>query len=421
VPDRSSPGFAITVIATNPEPRIQGGGDIGLLGQVLDRMTNVSPRVVSFKFIDDEEKHDVLKLVVDNTDLYFFDHPAWVAGNLVQFFFGYPGAIFPGANQSKLMVVDSVRGFHKLTITCVEQTSLANEPVCVLHEDTTRAAIVEKLVAEGAFPGVVRAEIGSRDELEAEGLQTFSQSRQTDWQFIQRLAEKVGFEVYVEGEVLYFARRQLGGRPVRSYEYFYGEGLLIAFDIKEHRVTDRARETTVAGRDPIARERVEATGSNSTTTRDTMGNQSTLIADRGGGLQKAPAGSALVTTPATNQSSVTQEANTHFRRTEQGEVEATARIIGDPLLPAKSVIEIVGISQQFSGKYYIKRVMHEITRRSGYVCKLDLLKNALTNSPSSGDLSLDPTRANENTQGISKDPRLVLVPNRTGGLDQREQ
>ena len=145
--DTTSPSFIVSVISVRPEIRIQGTNDPNALGQVLDRMTDLSERVVSFTFEDHEKKHDVLKLVVDNHDLYFFDHPAWVKGNLVRFRFGYPGRIF----GPRLAVIDSVRGFLKLTITCTEQTSMSNTAQCRTFTNKTRVEVVRELVALGAF------------------------------------------------------------------------------------------------------------------------------------------------------------------------------------------------------------------------------------------------------------------------------
>jgi len=403
--DISSPGFVVTVIATNPVLRIKGKTDPNALGQVLERMTDVTERVVSFTYEDAEKEQDILKLQLDNSDLYFLEHPAWVKGNVVKFVFGYPGRIF----GPRFAVVDSVRGFLTLDINCVEDASLSNKAKCRKFEKMTRTEVVSTLVTERAFGKNVSVFRYQKSPADDEGKKDWQQARQSNWNFVQRLAEKVGYEVYVEGAELVFLPRRLDRRPDRRYEYFYGVGDLLDFTIKEWRVADRASETRVAGRDPVAKKNIESTGSNENTARSTTGNQNSLQITRGaGGTLDTVSGSQVHTTPETNQTAVTNEANTHFNRQEQGEVKASAKIIGDPLLAAKSMIEIVGISAQLSGKYYVTKHIHEISRSSGYTGKLELLKNATTSTPTSQPPTLDQSKANENRKPVADDRKLVI-------------
>lgn len=408
--DRSSPGFIVSVISTAPELRIQGRPDERTLGQVLDRMTDVSERVLEFEYEDAEREHDVLKLKVDNSDLYFFDHPAWMKGNLVRFVFGYPGRVF----GPRYAVVDSMRGFLTLEITCVEEAGLSNEAKTRLFENMTRAEVVRQLVTEGVFQGVINVAI-DETSLASEGPQDWQQSKQTDWQFLQRLAEKPGFEVFIEHDTLHFHKRLLNRAPIRRYDYFYGAGELVAFDISEYRTADRAGEVDVEGRDPIEREDLGSTGSNENTQRDTLGNQNTTVIER---LRsgKLLIGKKIVTTPSTNKATVQAEADAHFRLSEQQEVEATATIIGDPLLPAKSVVEIQGISRTLSGNYYVTKHVHRINASEGYRGELHLLKNAMTAMPTSEPPTLDPAKAKENRQKPAAEPRLRFIRNEDTGV-----
>ncbi len=412
--DVSSPGFVVSVIATNPEIRIEGKTDPKTLGKILDRMTDVTERVISFTYEDDEKEHDVLKLTVDNSDLYFFDHPAWVKGNLVKFLFGYPGRLF----GPKYHVVDSVRGFHTLTITCVEDAALANKaktrrwffPVGVILQQLVFSeqafGQLTGLVVDGSLPGNVV---------------DVMQSKQTDWQFVQKLGEMFGGrEVFISDNAFHFVTRQFGQRPRRSYEYWYGEGNVLSFDIKEWRTTDRPAETTVCGRDPLTRKTLRSTGSNTETERTSLGNQNSvsITADKAGALQRAPAGSTINTTAKTSQAEVKTEADARYRRQEQGEIKASMTIIGDPELPAKSVIKVAGISRQLSGLFYVQKITHKIDR-SGYESDLELLRNAVTAMPTTTPPTVDKIKAKENTKEPTGDRRPVIATDRAGNLINR--
>ena len=115
--DASSPGFVIKVSTGTNEARIKGKADPKTKGKDLEGMDDVTSRVLSFTFEDCEEEHDVLRLRVDNSDFHFFEHPAWVKGNRVEFFFGYPNRV----SQPRRAIVDNMRGFLALEITCVEE------------------------------------------------------------------------------------------------------------------------------------------------------------------------------------------------------------------------------------------------------------------------------------------------------------
>lgn len=419
--DDTSPGFVVSVISSKPVPILASPqGPASPLGQVLDRMTDVTSRVEAFTFEDSEREADVLKLQVDNADFYFFEHPAWVKGNLVRFFFGYPGRIF----GPRVHVIDSVRGALKLDVTCVEMSSLSNVARTRLHKNKRRIEIVIDMVREGSFPGVINYDVDA-SSLVAEPPRDWQQAGQTDLQFLQRLAEKPGYEAYVEGDTLHFHPRRLGVRQVRRLEYFYGEGDFLDFNVKEWRATDQVGEAAVASRDPVERADRSSTGSDATTKRDVLGDKNSRVikANRAGSLhveeaETKVAGKTVTTSPEPSQHSVSQEADSRYRLGEQAEIEMGVKIIGDPFMAAKQVIELAGISPQLSGKYYIERATHKISR-SGYVTDLDVIRNALTQSPIPDAETLDPINAVSNEKTIPTDPRLSVVADpETGTLNQ---
>ena len=428
--DISSPGFVVSVLTNTNELRLTGRSDPQVLAKALDGMVDVTERVLSFTYEDSERDLDVLKLRVDNHDLYFLEHPAWVKGNLVKFAFGYPTRMF-GVRPSRFAVVDSMKGFKELTITCIEEAALANAAETRLFKNKTRLDVIRQMINEGRFPGVriiqtditlLEGEVFKRD---------WQQARQTDLQFLYRLAEPIGFEAYIEGNILFFLPRRIGSAPARKFTYFHGDGDLLDFNVTEWGVTSRPAQTVSRGRDPFERVNREGCGSDSTTRRDTLGNQSSSNlspvkrpgsgnvpsgASQAGGVSGILGGRSVNTSPNFSQADLTNEANGRFRRQEQNEVKATATIVGDPLLKAKTVIEIDGISSQLSGKWYIESHTHSLAGgSSGYTGKLKLLKNALAKIPTQDPPSLDPSKANENTKKVQNRRARVIQVSPTDG------
>jgi len=69
--------------------------------------------------------------------------------------------------------------------------------------------------------------------------------------------------------------------------------------------------------------------------------------------------------------------------------EASAEILGDPDLESAKVITILNVSKRYSGNYYISCVTHEVVPESGYLCYLDLMRNALTKTGDEGPNKID--------------------------------
>lgn len=410
----ASGGFVVKVIANAPDRRVPGDVDPKTLGQVLEAASeDFTTRILSFEYEDSEAEHDVLRLTVDNHDLFFFDHPAFTKGNVVKFFFGYPGKVF----GPRYAVVDNTRGRDELVVTCLEEAAFANQARTKLWPSMTRAEVVRKIVASGAFQGVTNVDIDA-SSIASEGPREWSQARQTDWQFLLHLAEDPGFEVFVEGDVLHFHPRRLSRAPARKFTWFYGLGELLDWSIDEWRTADRAAEVEVAAWDPTQREARSSTGSDSTTERSTLGNQNSLVWTR---LRSGElvAGKKVLTTAETDPANVKQIADAHYRLGEQGEVKITAAIQGDPLLRAKQVVELAGISRALSGNYYVTKHQHRIDGE-GYVGTLHLIKNAMTALPSSDPPTLDPAKADENRQHTPQDPRKLIVRGSAGELFIRD-
>lgn len=407
--DVASPSFKIELIGRRNEVRIQGRGDPESGGQAL-LLKDQSERVTDLVFEDAEREHDVLKLTVDNRDLSFFDDPAWQKGNLLRVGFGYPGSYF----GPRLFVVDNMVGFRTLQITLSQvgppQSNVAREKLW----KGTRLSIVQELVRDGAFPGVHY--LVSQTPRETEVAREWTQARQTDWQFLKRLAEEVGYEAYVEGDTLHFHERALDRRPVRDWRWFTGRGELLDFDVTSYRWSGQAGKVKVLGWDDAEAVETKGTGSEEETKRTVLGPQSTVGLEVGadGGLLW---GSKTITTPRVSASEAKTLADAHYRASTEAEVEARATIVGDPEIRAKNVVTITGIGNALSGNWYVKKITHKVAVGATYVCDLELIRNGLLQLPiQDKNVLVDKTVAAVNSAGADASRSVSFKRDAEGGV-----
>lgn len=422
--DISSASYVVQVLTNREDSRLPSESQVGTSRSVST--LEITERVKKFTYEDVEDKQDVLKLVIDNSDLIYFDNPVLVHGNLIRFYFGYPGKIF----GPRIHVIDSIKGFEELTVTAVSEDAAVNEAKCNIFKNLTRAEVVRKVFADQDFIRVSRLVI-DEDNMEDKSKKDWTQGRQTNWQFLQRLAEKISYEVYIEDDTLFFVPRPLSSAPVRRFRYYTGNGDLKKFDITEWKTSDRASKIEVKGYDPVEREEVSHVGSNSATSRDTLGSKNSLNASiasvafvrdpvTGAVSKKTVGGKKILTSPEKTQDSIGQEANTHYKRSEQMEMKATAKIVGDPLLRAKSTIIIEGISKVLSGTYYITSHIHELGEGQVYEGSLKLLTDAFSASPDTDtDGDLDKGKAKENKKDVSDQRQISYIRDPVTGQIRR--
>lgn len=83
-------------------------GKTGNKGEVLD----ITDKILSLRFEDDERKADLLEITLDNQDLVELDNPAWKKGGILEVSWGYPGEMTP----PRRAVIQKVAGGRELKI-----------------------------------------------------------------------------------------------------------------------------------------------------------------------------------------------------------------------------------------------------------------------------------------------------------------
>lgn len=187
--------------------------------------------------------------------------------------------------------------------------------------------------------------------------------RGTDWQFVRLLGEKLGYEVYVRGVDAHFHPPRLTGKPQKDLALHFGPAAtnLVWFNpqVVGDRVNVVQKSRIDAANNKIERIEVE---------------QSPLrpLAKTGGsklrsGRDAAGKGVLLARPePAVSEQEMEQlvaglRRHSDWIVTAEGEIDG--QLYGACLKANRSVL-VKGVGRQFSGIYYVNRVVHQITHAS---------------------------------------------------------
>lgn len=347
---RDAPRIFVKIVHPNGEGRVASG------------------EVRSFEFIDSERKADRVRLTVDNDDLRNFDDPIWRKGGKIVVSWGYVGNMAP----ARTCVIRSVKGFRELEIEAVAESIVMDRfTVIKTWEGKTRSQIVSEIAKRNGYRD---ADIQTTSEVYESIVQ-----RATDAQFLRQLANKQGFEFYIDHTGFHWHERRLGSKPIRTLTYRTSDGGDFIGDPSiENDLTAKPGRTKVKGRDALNRKNFETQADNDTDTdRDSLSEIADVIDPETGEIttvQRPVSTEETRSTTEPNESTAKTEAKARFRRNIQLAVKMKAEIVGDPQLFAKSVIRVDGIGKRLSQPYWVKEVTHSVSS-SGYTTSLDLVSD----------------------------------------------
>jgi phage protein D len=196
--------------------------------------------------------------------------------------------------------------------------------------------------------------------------------RETDMQFLSRLAVRHGFDCYVRGETGYFQAPRLGQPPQPVLAAHFGpETTLKQFDLEVN--ATMPTEVAMAQLGRLSKETVTAEA--------TKTSLAALGADDAAALLPAgtpPARAVLaqvVTTGPAEATTYCQSAHDRSQWFVQGTGEVLANAYGHVLEPRKTVT-VKGVGKTHSGVYYVTHVTHVFTRTT-YTQRFRVKRNAL--------------------------------------------
>ena len=339
---------------------------------------DVSDRIISFTFVDTESKADVLKLSINNHDLTQFDNGLWKVGQVLEFSWGYLGRM----TLTRKGVIKKVKGNSSvMTVEAHAESVLMDaETKTRLFEFKTRSEVVTIIAEENGYEG--DRLIVEDTEVEHEAI---NQARLTDAQFIRHLANKEGFEFYVDHTGFNFHKRDLGQTPIKTLTYYneQGQGEVADFSI-ENDIVKRSSKVVKKGLDLENKKGIEGEGSDETTKdEDTLGEFIESINRRAGEITTTSAvntsNDETQPTSETSAAAAEKAAKARYRKSKSAAIKLTIPLVGDPDMLAKLVFEFNIPSKRLAGKYYITEATHTIA--GGYKTVIKCRRDSMNSNP----------------------------------------
>jgi phage protein D len=194
------------------------------------------------------------------------------------------------------------------------------------------------------------------------------QHNQTNLEFLQQRAERIGYEVFVEKKTLHFRARAITGsesvvlrREVELLEFYprsttmnqVADVAVRGWDLRQKReVVGKARAGDVRGR-------LGATSGPAAAQRSFQG-----------------AGTLEVRSPVSSQAEADAMASGLLNEIALRHVTGDGVCIGRPDLRPGRLVKVDGIGQRFSGLYYVTSTEHSYVRGRGYRTAFGFKRNA---------------------------------------------
>lgn len=399
--DRSAPVFYVKASSR------------GKKGEPTERV-DVSSRVTSFTFEDTEKKADKLSITVDNHDLTQLETGFWAQGQVLTVAFGYADRLSPAREA----VIKKVTGSRQLKVEAHAKSVLMDrEKKSRTFENKTRSQVVTEIAEENGYTGEALDVQDTEVELEA-----ITQARLSDAQFLRHLAQKEGFEFWVDFTGLHWKERDFAQQPIRELIYFTdpGRGDILTWNV-ENDISKKPSRVTYKGRDPKKKKDTSGTGDNDTTSDRAVAGDVIEMVDRRTGETTAKryentSNDETHPTSETSDAAAARAAKGRYKRGQANTVQLTLSIVGDPDLLAKSVIHVKGIGDKLSGRYYVSTATHKLT--GSYTTALKCKRNASSSGRGLGGAQGIAAQGDKNKKGAKKDQDklepIEKVDRRTG-------
>jgi Rhs element Vgr protein len=205
-------------------------------------------------------------------------------------------------------------------------------------QNQTTSDIVSKVLGEAGF--------SAQCESTGDPHEFMQQDNETDWDFIWRLAERVGFEFVVQDTDAHF-RKPSADNPV-ELEW---PQTLRSFSPRVT-ATQQAQQVTLGAFDPKAKQAIDVTASSPQQVAQIGIARSTVASAFDG------ADVHIATEPVTSQSEGQAVAQALLDKLANGYIAAEGVSDGNPAIRAGTCVQVSGLGQKFSGLYRVAAATH---------------------------------------------------------------
>jgi phage protein D len=195
------------------------------------------------------------------------------------------------------------------------------------------------------------------------------QHNQTDLEFLQVRAARLGYEVFVRDKTLYFRRPRFDRAATETLSL---DQDVIAF-YPRLTTMSQVSDVQVQGWDAARKQPVQA--------RVGAGGEAGLMNGRTSGPKASRQAfgrrrATLTRQPVTAKSEADGLARGQFNRMALGYIQGEGTCYGRSGLHAGDVAAISGAGKTFSGDYYLTEVTHSVTPQDGYLTRFRGQRNA---------------------------------------------
>lgn len=393
---------------------------------------DASARVRSIDF-EDDEKVDKLSIVVDNFEYQNFDQPTFATGGVLEFSYGYADGNMSPPRQA---VITKVTGGALLKIEASGKAALMNTvPRTRSFRRMKRSDVVRQIATENGY--AAEAQFITDTAIVHDQI---TQARMTDAQLLRNLAQREGYQFYVDFRGLHFHERDIAQAPRRKFIYYLdpGQGDILAPPEVKNDVTAKAGAVAAKGIDPLTKQPIDSRASNDTTDRTGLGALLGLTGsdDPASAAAAAPVGptddrivkvaanngiktegrlaqDAVISTTEKSQAAADRLTAGVYKQLQLSAVHLAFQAVGDPLFEAKTVFELDGVGRNLSGRYYATKVKH--TLGSDYRMTVEARRdNSAHGVGAASKADVNTKKAPEGGTGGTEMTEVTTVDSRTG-------
>ncbi|HEX2643883.1 MAG TPA: contractile injection system protein, VgrG/Pvc8 family [Thermoanaerobaculia bacterium] len=344
-----------------PEVRVRING--------ADLPPKAAADVVSAAVSQDVTAPGMIELRMINRDMNklqvsWSDDPLFAEGNEIEILMGYAGKL-------ESVLVGEITGLEP-------EFHAGEVPMLTVrgHDRRHRLMRGRKVrsftkVKDSDIASQIAQEVGLTAEVEntQTTLDSVLQHNQSDWDFLEARARRLGYEVVVEGKTLRFRPHKNDGSEVVTLAR---DAELIEF-YPRLSTLGLVGEVVVQGWSPKDKEAIQgkaAAGSEGTTMGGSTGGPA--AADKA----FTAAVGTVVNRPVFSQAEADEIALGRLKEMALSYITGEAVTVGRTDLKAGTVIKIEGFGRRFSGLYYVASARHTYNTTRGYRTELGLRRNA---------------------------------------------
>lgn len=203
----------------------------------------------------------------------------------------------------------------------------------------------------------IATEVGLNADVQPTGTiqEHITQNNQTNMEFLMERARRLGYQLCVEDETLYFGPPK--PEQIEAPQLIWGENLLDFRPVltSVHQVD----AVVVRGWDPMTKREIVGRASESTSMPGVEGTQKVQSGFKGSNQM-------IVSRPVQTQAEADAVAQSIRDEMAGDLVQAEGNCIGNPNVKAGQKIEIEGHSSQFDGQYTVTKAIHTYQDEAGY-------------------------------------------------------